>query len=340
MEPRIHPRSTFRERLWNAIRALSWRVLLLILALLILAFPAFRFGTSVGQRILPAVTGFFYNISAPPPPPTPTPLPPFATSLPQPGSLLYTVLPGDSCNEILSVQMHMVDAGQVFSDANPNTVKALGNVIGRDCHKLQPGMVIRIEPHYPLIALGGVILKVDATSPQQPLPTPLINVSHQQQAGIDCSNGCLLTVRIAPGTGIRLLVETTLPVRAGSWVWVQAMLARKQVAGFANFPYADPNASLNGMSLRACDLQIDNTHDANSLSCSQLPPNTIIDDGGAWLFGVTGPGSLDHWQYPLHLPAGTRVLLWLSADNNGNLSFHRGNPLYRYDEEARIYVPV
>src|SRR5206468_3242719 len=84
---------------------------------------------------------------------------------------------------------------------------------------------------------------------------------------------------------------------AGSWVWTQAALARKNIKDFDSYPYADPFASLNGMSLRACDLQVDNTHDDNSLSCSQLLPNTIDDDGGAWLFGVTGPGSLDHWGF-------------------------------------------
>lgn len=320
-------------------RAIPWRPLLLVIILLILAFPAFKFGTGSGQRILPAVANFFYNISGPPPPPTPTPLPPFPASLPQFGSLLYTVQSGDSCDEMLAVQMRMADAGQIFSDVNPHTVKALSSVMGQDCHALQPGMVIKLSPQYPLAALGGVVLKVDATTPQQPLPTPLINVAHQQ-VGIDCSNGCLLTVRIAPGTQIRLLVQTALPVHIGSWVWARAMLARKPITGFANYPYVDPGVSLNGMLLRACDLQVDNTHDDNSLACSQLLPNTIIDDGGAWLFGVTGPGSLDHWHYPLHLPAGTRVLLWLSAESNGDLAFRRGNPLYHYDEDRQIYVHV
>jgi hypothetical protein len=335
MAGRVHPR---RTRV--VIQAIPWRLLLLLPVLLIVGLPAFLFGTRAGQRLLPGLTDFFYAISGPPPPPVPTPLPPFPRALPQAGSLLYTVQAGDSCDEILAVQMHMTDAGQIFSDANPNTVKALNSAVGQDCHRLQPGMVVMLSPHYPLVALGGVVLKVNATSPQQPLPTPLITVTRQQQLGIDCSNGCLLTVRIAPGTQIRLLVQTTLPVRVGSWVWAQAVLARKPIAGFANYPYADPNASLNGMLLRACDLQVDNTHDANSLSCNQLLPNTIIDDGGAWLFGVTGPGSLDHWRYPLHLPAGTRVLLWLSAGNNGNLKFQKGNLLYRDDEAAHIYVRV
>src|SRR5260221_661371 len=226
---RIQPRSTPAEKKRVVIRKKPWRPLLLIVILLILAFPAFKFGTGAGQRIFPAVANFFYNISGPPLPPTPTPLPPFPASLPQFGSLLYTVQSGDSCDEMLTVQMHI-----------------------------------------------------------------------------------------------------------GSWVWSQAMLARKQITGFANYPYVDPNVSLNGMLLRACDLQVDNTHDDNSLACSQLPPNTIIDDGGAWLFGVTGPGSLNHWRYPLRLPAGTRVLLWLSAQSNGGLGFHQANPVYRNDVGRQI----
>lgn len=340
MSDRVHRRNRPAGNLRASTHAIPWRFLILVAILLITALPLFLYGSRVGQRLLPAVTNFFYNIAGPPPSPAPTPLPSFPTSLPQAGLVLYTVQSGDSCDEILAIQMHMADAGQIFSDANPNTVKALDSVVGQNCHVLQPGMVIRLAPHYPLVALGGVVLKVDPTSPQQPLPTPLIHVPTQQQASIDCSNGCFLTARIAGDTRIRLLVQTALPVRVGSWVWARAMLARKQIAGFDNYPYADLNAPLNGMSLRACDLQVDNTHDDNSLSCSQLSPNTIIDDGGAWLFGVTGPGSLDHWHYSLHLPAGIRVLLWLSMDNRGNLVFRHGNPVYRYDEARHTYMRV
>lgn len=340
MAGRVQGSSTPGENLRPIVRATPWRLLLLLPILIILAFPAFLFGTKQGQRLLPALTSYFYNISGPPPSPTPTPLPPFSTLLPQAGSIPYSVLAGDSCDEILTIQMHMVDAGQIFSDANPNTVRALNNVIGQNCHALQPGMVLALSPQYPLVALGGVVLKINPTTPQQPLPTPLINVARQQNVGIDCSGGCLLTVRIAPGVEINLLVQTALPIKVGSWVWAQATLARKVVPGFANYPYADPTASFNGMSLRACDLQVDNTHDGNSLSCSQLLPNTINDDNGAWLLGVTGPGALDHWRYPLHLPAGTRVLLWLTEDNSGNLVFHKGNPVYRYDETMQIYVKI
>ncbi len=234
--------------------------------------------------------------------------------------------------------MRMADASQIFSDANPKTVKALNAAVGQNCGDLQPGEVMRLWPQYPLVALGGVVLKISATSPQQVLPTPLINVP-QQPHFIDCSGGCLLTVRVTPEVQVKLRVETTLSIQVGSWVWVQAMMARSTIKGFGNYPYADPAASLDGMTLPVCDFQVDNTHDDNSLSCDQLTPNTIDDDGGAWLLGVTGPSGLGHWRYPLHLPSGTRVMLWLTSVN-GNLKFERGNPVYRYDEESHLYVKV
>lgn len=340
MAGEIHPRSTPSENLKEVSRTIPWRLFLLIPILLLVALPAFLFGTGAGRHLLPSLTGFFYNISGPPPPATPTPMPPFPSALPRPGSILYTARAGDNCDEILAVQMHMADASQVFSDANPSTVKALDSVIGQNCHALQPGMVLTLMPQYPLVALGGVVLKVNSLSPLQALPTPLINVARQQQNGVDCTNGCILTVRIAPGVSVHLSVQTALPIPAGAWVWAQATMARKTVPGFDTYPYADSAASFNGMSLRACDLQVNDTHDDNSLSCSQLLPNTIADDGGAWLFGVTGTGSLDHWRYNLHLPPGTRVLLWLTPDNNGTLRFPRGGQAYRYDEINHIYVKI
>jgi hypothetical protein len=270
---------------------------------------------------------------------TPTPLPPFPPQLPQIGSILYTVQDGDSCDGILSFQMNMVSAGQVFSDANAGTVQALNASLGQDCHKLQPGMVLPLSPQYPLVALGGKVLKIGATSPQQLLPTPLINVPQNQQAGPDCSGGCILTVQVAPQVRVFLTVQTTLTIHLGSWVWAQAMLARKNVSGFDAYPYADPKATLNGMSMRACDFQVDNTHDDNALSCDQLLPNTIDTDQGAWLFAVTGPSGLDHWGYPLHVPAGTRVLVWLSG-SKGNITYHPGNSVYRYDDASHIYVKI
>src|SRR2546421_12538359 len=118
MARRFHPRSSPAENLRNVINAIPWRLLLLIPILLVAALPVFLFGARAGQKVLPAITHFFYNISAPPPLPTPTPLPPLTRMLPQAGSLLYTVQAGDSCDEILAFQMHMVDAGQIFSDAN------------------------------------------------------------------------------------------------------------------------------------------------------------------------------------------------------------------------------
>ena len=337
MSGRIHRRHRPVGDLRAIMHAIPWRFLMLAPIVLLIVLPLFQYGMRYGQHMLPAVTNFFYDISGPAPSPAPTPLPSFPTSLPQAGVVLSTVQAGESCDEILTMQMRMADAGQIFSDANPNTVQALDSLIGQDCHGLQPGVIIRLAPQYPLVAIGGVVLRVDPASPPQLLPTPLISVPTQQQSSIDCSSGCDLTVRIARDTQIRLVVQTTLPVRIGSWVWAQAMLARKHIAGFADYPFADPEASLNGMTLRACDLQVDTTHDANALSCDQLLPNTIDDDGGAWLFGVTGPGGLEHWGYPLGLPSDTQVLIWLT-NSNGHLSFHRGNPIYRYDESTHVYT--
>jgi hypothetical protein len=257
--------------------------------------------------------------------------------LPQVGSLLYTVQGGDSCDEVLAVQMNLVDAGEIFSDLKPNTVKALDAAIGQDCHALQPGMVLRLSPQYPLVAFGGIVIKIDATSPQEVIPTPLIPVPTQDQTAADCSGGCDLTVRIAQDVTVRLVVTTTLPLHVGAWIWTQAMMARKSISGFDTYPYVDPHASLNGMLLRACDFQVENTHDDNSTSCNELTPNTIDTDGGAWLFGVVGSSGLGHWGYPLKLHPGTRVLLWLT-EVNGNLKFKPGNPVYRYDEATHVYV--
>jgi hypothetical protein len=337
MSRRFYSNNSFIDSLFKIVRIFPWKLLLVIAILIFVIVPVFNYGTHLGNRLLSSATNLFYNISSSAPVATPTPYPAFPIALPQPGSVLYTVQPGDSCDSILAYQMNMASAGQVFSDANPVTVRALSATLGHDCDRLQPGLVLSLPPQYPLVALGGVVLKISATSPQQVIPTPLISVTRTAQSSVDCSNGCLLTTRIAPQTTIQLQVQTTLPVRVGSWVWAQAMMARKHVPDFPDYPYADPNASFNGMRLQACDLQIDNTHDDNSLACDSLTPNTIDDDGGAWLLGVIGPGGINHWHYPLNLPTGTRVMLWLT-NNNGNLQFEKGNPVYRYDADHHTYV--
>jgi hypothetical protein len=337
MSRRFYSNNSFIDNLFKIVRLFPWKLVLVIAILIFVIVPIFNYGTHLGNSLLSSATNFFYTISGSAPEATPTPYPAFPSALPQPGSILYTIQAGDSCDSMLAYQMNMASAGQVFSDANPVTVKALSSTIGQDCDRLQPGLVVSLPPQYPLVALGGVVLKISATSPQQVIPTPLISVTRTAQSSVDCSNGCLLTMRIAPQTEIQLQVQTTLPVRVGSWVWAQAMMARKNVPNFPNYPYADPNASFNGMRLQACDLQVDNTHDDNALSCDSLTPNTIDDDGGAWLLGVVGSGGINHWHYPLKMPTGTRVMLWLT-NNNGNLQFEKGNPVYRYDETKHIYV--
>lgn len=338
MARRFHPRSTPSENIRLVTRGIPWKLLLLLPVLIAVAVPTYLFGSRLGDQVLPSVTKIFANFAAPVPSPTATPPPAFPALLPRAGTILYTAQDGDSCDSILTFQMRMNDAGQVFSDVKPATVKTLNATLGKDCRDLQPGMALSLSPQYPLIAFGGVVLKIEATTPQQVLPTPLIQVP-TEQTGPDCSDGCNLTVRLAPNVQLHLLVQTTLDLQTGAWIWAQAMLGRKAVPGFETYPYAEPNASLNGMSLQACDFQVGGTHDNNSLSCDQLMPNTIDDDNGAWLFGVTGASALDHWGYKLKLPSGTQVLLWLTAQD-GKLKFQAGNPVYRYDATSGHYVKV
>ena len=125
MPRRYRPRSTPKENLHIVIQAIPWRLLLLIPVLLVAAIPAYVYGAHVGTRVLPSMTNFFYNLSAPPPTPSPTPLPALPTILPQPGSVLYTVQNGDSCVGILSSQMQMSDAGQISVMSNRTRSKHL-----------------------------------------------------------------------------------------------------------------------------------------------------------------------------------------------------------------------
>jgi hypothetical protein len=338
MARRFHPRSRPAENLRIVLATIPWKLLLLIPLLVAVAIPTYLFGSRLGTQIFPSITKLFYTASGPAPTVLPTPYPAFPTVLPLAGSLRYTTGAGDSCDSVLTFQMNMNDAGQVFSDVKPETVKALDKTVGLDCHALQPGMTMTLSPQYPLVAFGGIVEKIASNTAAQVIPTPLINVP-QQSLAPDCSGGCNLTVLLAPQVQLHLLVQTTLALHVGSWIWAQATLARKHIAGFDAYPYADPGASLNGMSLSACDFQADNIHDDNSLSCDQLTPNTIDDDGGAWLFGVTGPSALDHWGYHLKLPRGTRVLIWLTSQN-GTLTFQAGNPVYRFDSGTNKYVKI
>jgi hypothetical protein len=153
-------------------------------------------------------------------------------------------------------------------------------------------MTLTLSPHYPLAALSGLVRTIETSSPQQVVPTPLINEPGQSKSVIDCSSSCRLILQIAPQITVHLEIQTTLPVQVGSWVWVLARLPRKVVKGFDAYPYVDPQATLTSVLLQACDLQIDNTYDDNAPSCDQLAPNTIDDDHGAWLFGATGASSL------------------------------------------------
>lgn len=342
MARRFQPKSSPGENLGVFFRFFPWKLLLLVPALVLVAIPVFAFGSGFGGNVMPAVTQFFTQLSAPAPPPTPTPQPALPSILPQPGSLTYTVQGGDNCVSILAYEMHMDTAGTVFSDSKPETVRALNKTLGQDCNRLQPGMDLSLSPHYPLTALGGIVQKIESLTPEQLLPTPLIEVPEKDENGLpsaDCSGGCRLLVRLNPETEVIFKVTTGLPVRVGSWIWAQAMLPRQAVDKFVTYPYVDPSTSLNGKELAVCSVQVDDEYDDQSPLCQQLQPNTILADGGSWMLAVTGPGSLDHWRYPLQFEKNTKLLLWLSLEN-GTLNYKQGNPLYRYNEETSLYEKV
>src|SRR6266700_3842872 len=102
-----HRRSTPGEDLRMLLHAIPWRLLIIIPILIIAAIPAFTIGVRLGGRVLPGVTIIFYILGGPAAGPPPTPLPPFPRILPQPGSLLYTVQAGDSCDEVLLPHAHV-----------------------------------------------------------------------------------------------------------------------------------------------------------------------------------------------------------------------------------------
>jgi hypothetical protein len=338
MAHRFHFKTTAGETARTFLKVVPWRMYMVSILLSALAFPTFVYGIRLGSNIFSDTTHFFYELSAPSVA-SPTPPPPLPSIMPQVGSVLSTVEEGDSCDAMLAYRMRLSRAGEVFSDVKPETVQALGAAIGQDCHRLQPGMVLMLSPHYPLVALGGTVTQITSLTPHQAIPTPLIRIRNAEEKGPDCSGGCALSVQIAPNVRVRLEVKTSLTVRNGAWIWTLAMMARKNVPGFSTYPYVDSRATLNGMTLRACDFQVNDVHDDNSLACSQIQPNTITSDGGAWMFAVTGPGALDHWHFPLHYPPNTRLLLWLS-DESGKLVYHAGDPLYRYDDSAHIYQKI
>jgi hypothetical protein len=203
-------------------------------------------------------------------------------------------------------------------------------------------MGLALSPQYPLVVFGGKVLHVGSLVSPQGVPTPLITLPRAKRYAPDCTQGCLLSVKIAPQVQVHLTVSTTEDIFPGSWIWSQATLARKVVPHVANYPYADAAASLNGMALQACNFHVNGAppQTKTSSSCEDdLAAKHINMDGGAWLFGVTDPSALSHWHYPLKVPPGSRVLIWLSDDKDG-LTFHAGNPVYRYDRALRSYVKV
>ncbi|MBV9617067.1 MAG: hypothetical protein JO031_16555, partial [Ktedonobacteraceae bacterium] len=176
MAPRFRPGSRSAVNLRIVLAAIPWKLLVLLPVIIALVIPTYLLGSHLGTQIFPSITRIFYAASAPAPSVIPTPPPAFPSVLPQAGSLLYTTQAGDSCDSVLTFHMNMNDAGEIFSDVKPETVKALDKTVGLDCHALQPGMTMTLSPQYPLIAFGGIVQKIASNTTQQVVPTPLINV--------------------------------------------------------------------------------------------------------------------------------------------------------------------
>ena len=326
---------------YRSFSPLTWKVLAVVFAVLLVAVPTYLTAERAGSKLVPELTSLFYAVSDPNGSLVPTALPAFPPVLSQIGTVLYTVQEGESCDSILSDHMRFANASEVFSDQKPETVQALSANLGRDCHTLDQGMALALSPQYPLIAFGGEVLRVGSLASPQGIPTPLINLPHPEHYAPDCTQGCVLSVKIAPRAQVYLIVSTKSDIFPGSWIWSQAALARKEVPNFNNYPYVDPATSLNGMTLQACDVQVNGAplQSQTSRSCDDLTAKSIHMDGGAWLFGVTAASALDHWHYPLKAPSNSRVLIWLS-DSDSGLTFHPGDPAYRYDEALRSYVKL
>lgn len=326
---------------YQSFSPLTWKVLIVVFAVLIVVVPTYITAERAGSKLIPELTSLFYAVSDPNGSLVPTALPAFPPVLSQVGTVLYTVQEGDSCDSILASQMRFTNAAEVFSDQKPETVQSLSASLGRDCHTLDQGMALALAPQYPLIAFGGEVLRVGSIASPQGVPTPLINLPHPEHYAPDCTQGCNVLVKIAPKVQVHLTVATKTDLFPGSWIWSQAALARKAVPKFTDYPYVDAATSLNGMTLQACDVQVNGVplQAQTSRSCDDLTAKNIHTDGGAWLFGVTGASALDHWHYPLHAPSTSRVLIWL-ADSDSGLTFHPGDPAYRYDGTLHSYVKL
>jgi hypothetical protein len=351
-----------RRSVASIVQFHRWKSLLIIVPLIVLLIPTYRylvdgfnFAVNAGSNVFPALSNFFYVMGDPKKDDTaetkPRPPFPYPAVLPVAGTITYTVAEGDSCNSVLTYQMNMNQAGTIFSDSKPETVAILNKAIGQDCHKLQPGMKLRLAPQYPLVALGGVVKKVElAATPQEkavPTPTPLITIpkgatasDDEEEKKPDCAEGCKLTVQVGKQSQdtVTVFVYSSLTVEEGAWVWVQGQFVRQTVKNFPNYPYAQPGVTARNYLLQACYFQVDDQLDPDVRRCRSLEPNTIEDDGGSWLLAVGGAGGLNHWKYPVKVPDNTPVLLWLSSTDDGKLEYKPGNPIYRYEDNGQ-YVP-
>lgn len=346
MSRRFLPRSSSAENVDIIVRSLPWKTIIgfVICAVGFLPFLACSLfiannGLLDLSQLFSAINGAHADL---PPPHTSFPFP--AVS-PQMGVIPYVIQDGDSCNEILANQMNMGQSTKIFNDAQKNSIQVLNRVLGQNCQNLTVGAVIPLQPQSPLVAIGGIVRKISTPSFVKPTPTPLVRlpktIRQQAEANryVDCSGGCNLQIQTTSKDTANLFVETDMHVQVGSWVWALAMMQPQKVPGLDNYPYLEPHASVDKTVLRACDFTLEDQQDDNMTPCRKLLPNTIDDDGGIWLYAVTGSQALGHWHWASNLPPNTQVLMWLSS-KGGDLQYEDNNPIYRYSPKQHAYIKL
>src|SRR5437588_10247266 len=91
MTRRFQQRSTPAENFGIILRSIPWRLLLLIPMLVLVAIPAFYYGTHAGQKAFPSLFSFFYDLTGPTSTATPKPQNRLIPTIPLVVSSLSTV---------------------------------------------------------------------------------------------------------------------------------------------------------------------------------------------------------------------------------------------------------
>src|SRR4051794_28462527 len=98
------------------LRPLTWKVIGVLFAVLIVVVPTYITAERAGSKLVPKLTSLFYKASDHNGSVAPASLPAFPLTLPRVGTIPYTVQEGESCDSILAYQMRFANANEVFSD--------------------------------------------------------------------------------------------------------------------------------------------------------------------------------------------------------------------------------